>query len=471
MPSPLMQRLVHQWKPPAVLSNLSVADWKKVGVPIETDGTWSRCTVFDMPDDPERRKPVRCRDWDYEDHGVSSIVCRWNLVCQRHWLVSMAVTVDTLGAFVSPPLAGQLADVVGRRPVVLALALCFVLAVVAGQLAGSFNLYLLSALVASGGWSSAFAVAFVLLFEVTASHYQTLFGTTAIVLGAVMASLLSVALDGLPLLPAQLIGPAPAGCLLLVNRQSREAALQALGKATESMKLLRQNAATCGAATLLDLVASYPLRLRAAIVLGISFSLVLTWQALRLNVGYPEHKLSRRLGLVLFWPVCFLTYQGMTSVGRLRMLCVLMLLLELACCLLGVLQAVEPRGVASTLLMLANICVSIALAVNFLCVAELFPTVVRSLAFGGATSAGRLGASVAPALASFTHRYGREDLVHVLLGAMVFASTLLMMSLQEIFSSRPTDTLRDVEVQSLRKLRRSSRMSRRQHSSPSPAMR
>ncbi|XP_072143103.1 solute carrier family 22 member 15-like [Dermacentor andersoni] len=471
--------LQHWCKPPAIFSNLSVADWKK------------------------RRKPVRCRDWDYEDHGVSSIVRRWNLVCQRHWLVSMAGTVDTLGAFVAPPLAGQLADVVGRRPVVLASALCFVLAVVAGQLAGSFNLYLLSTLVASGGSSSAFAVAFVLLFEVTASHYQTLFGTTAIVFGAVIASLLSLALDGLPLLPAQLIGPAPAGCLLLVcavtlsvesprwllavwkvqeaqllvlraadwNRQSREAALQALGKATESMKLQRQNVATCGAATLLDLVASYPLRLRAAIVLGISFSLVLTWQALRLNVGYPEHKLSRRLGLVLFWPVCFLTYQGMTSVGRLRTLCVLMLLLGLACCLLGVLQAVEPRGVASTLLMLANICVSIALVVNLLCVAELFPTVVRSLAFGGAISAGRLGASVAPALASFAHRYSREDLVHVLLGAMAFASTLSMMGLQESFSSRPTNTLRDVEVQSLRKLRRSARMSRGQHSSPRPAMR
>nr|XP_050028948.1 solute carrier family 22 member 21-like [Dermacentor andersoni] len=473
--------LQHWCKPPAVFSNLSVADWKKVGVPIETDGTWSRCTVFDVPDDPERRKPVRCRDWDYEDHGVSSIVRRWNLVCHRHWLVSMAGTVDTLGAFVAPPLAGQLADVANWP--------------------ARSRWFTLSTLVASGGSSSAFAVAFVLLFEVTASHYQTLFGTTAIVFGAVIASLLSLALDGLPLLPAQLIGPAPAGCLLLVcaatlsvesprwllavwkvqeaqllvlraadwNRQSREAALQALGKATESMKL--QTVATCGAATLLDLVASYPLRLRAAIVLGISFSLVLTWQALRLNVGYPEHKLSRRLGLVLFWPVCFLTYQGMTSVGRLRTLCVLMLLLGLACCLLGVLQAVDPRGVASTLLMLANICVSIALVVNFLCVAELFPTVVRSLAFGGAISAGRLGAYVAPALASFAHRYSREDLVHVLLGAMAFASSLSMMGLQESSSSRPTNTLRDVEVQSLRKLRRSARMSRGQHSSPRPAMR
>ncbi|XP_070386230.1 solute carrier family 22 member 13-like [Dermacentor albipictus] len=278
MPFLLTQRLVHQCQPPAIFSNLSVADWKKVGVSIETDGTWSRCTVFDMPDDAERRKPVRCRDWDYEDHGVSSIVRRWNLVCQRHWLVSMAGTVDTLGA------VGQLADVVGRRPVVLALAVCFTLAALAGQLAGSFNLYLLSTLVASGGSSSAFAVAFVLLFEVTASHYQTLFGTTAIVLGAVMASLLSVALDGLPSLPTQLIGPAPAGCLLLVcaatlsfeapcwllamwkvqevqllvlraadwNRQSPEAAPQALGKATESIKLQRQNVPTCGAATLLD---------------------------------------------------------------------------------------------------------------------------------------------------------------------------------------------------------------------------
>ncbi|XP_070388844.1 solute carrier family 22 member 15-like [Dermacentor albipictus] len=161
----------------------------------------------------------------------------------------------------------------------------------------------------------------------------------------------------------------------------------------------------------------------------------------------------------------------MTSVGRLRMLCVLMLLLGLACCLLGVLQAVEPRGVASTLLMLANICVSIALVVNFLCVAELFATVVRSLAFGGAISTGCLGASVATALASFAHCYGRENLVHVLLGAMAFASTLLIMSVQESFSSRPTDTLGDVEVQSLTKLRRSARMSRGQHSSPSPAMR
>lgn len=451
--------------------------------------------MFDVPDDYERRKPVSCRDWDYEDHGVSSIVRRWNLVCQRHWLVSMAGTVDTLGALVAPPLAGQLADVVGRRPVVLAAALCFVLAVVAGQLAGSFNLYLSSTLFASGGSSTAFAVAFVLLFEVTATPSQTLFCTTAIVLGAVIASLLSLALDALVLLPAQLIGPAPAGCLLLVcaaalsfesprwllavwrvqeaqvlvlraadwNRQSHEAALQSLGRATESMKLQKQNVSKCGAATLLDLVASHALRLRAAVALGISFSLVLTWQALRLDAGYPEHKWARRLGLALFYPTCVLTYQGMTSVGRLRALCVLMLLLGLVCCLLGVLQAVEPRAMASTLLMLANTCASAALMVNFLCVAELFPTVVRSLAFGGAISAGRLGASVAPALAAFAHRYGREDLVHVLLGAMAFASTLSMMGLQESFSARPTDTLRDVEAQSLRKLRRSARMSRGLH--------
>ncbi|KAH7972925.1 hypothetical protein HPB52_019012 [Rhipicephalus sanguineus] len=195
----------HWCSPPEEYAFVSEDTWKKVGIPVERDGSVvrrSQCHRYDPPFDPpagepdldassDNRSVIPCdAGWHYETGPISdgpehhggfgvldfkhphSIVVEWNLVCGRRWIVSALTAAYTAGGFVGAPVAGIAADRIGRRPV---LCIWLVLLFFAGTtlvFAHSVPVFAALRFLLSVGAAGVVVASHVLLFEVTGSRYR-----------------------------------------------------------------------------------------------------------------------------------------------------------------------------------------------------------------------------------------------------------------------------------------------------------
>ncbi|KAH6943795.1 hypothetical protein HPB50_027360 [Hyalomma asiaticum] len=165
----LTTRVMDHWcRPPGAFANMSVAEWRRVGTPVEADGSRSRCTQFDPPDGGSRARVVPCDAWDFDTQRYGhNIVSEWRLVCDRRWLIELAVLVYMAACAVFLPLAGAAADRVGRR-VVMHISLTALLAAgFATSLANSYLLFVGLRIVVSTTSNAFWLVLYVVLYEVS----------------------------------------------------------------------------------------------------------------------------------------------------------------------------------------------------------------------------------------------------------------------------------------------------------------
>ncbi|XP_050028530.2 steroid transmembrane transporter SLC22A24-like [Dermacentor andersoni] len=169
----------HWCRPPDELRHLNATAWKVMAIPVEPNGNFSRCNVYDPPvqDGPdEERRQVPCRAWDYDtDRLEDSIVSRWDLVCDNAWLSPLSSLTYMLGAVLFTPVAGYLADRVGRTPIIKIAMSTLLVASIGACVADTFLLFLLTRFVVSGSAHSIVMVLYILLYEVTGSEHRTRF--------------------------------------------------------------------------------------------------------------------------------------------------------------------------------------------------------------------------------------------------------------------------------------------------------
>ncbi|XP_077508652.1 solute carrier family 22 member 7-like [Amblyomma americanum] len=164
----------HCCHPPSEFRDLPVEKWRNVAIPVLADGSFSRCTVYSPPvpdDELEERREVACNRWDYNATDVGdSVVSMWDLVCEHQWLYSISSSVYIMGPLCLVPVAGIIADRVGRTPVVLASA--------------------------AEGLGATNVLNFIVLYEVTENEHQALYILLANIVGTtvppVLYSLLSL---------------------------------------------------------------------------------------------------------------------------------------------------------------------------------------------------------------------------------------------------------------------------------------
>ncbi|XP_070383752.1 solute carrier family 22 member 7-like [Dermacentor albipictus] len=142
---------VDHWCKPLAGFNISAADWKNIAIPIEADGRFSRCRIYercepsaDHGDSTEHRKSgvvktgadewynrclqdtsdprdVPCEEWNYDVRTAeTSAVSSWNMVCDQRLLPATLVALQNAGAIVSLVQTGTFVDYVGRRAMLLA---------------------------------------------------------------------------------------------------------------------------------------------------------------------------------------------------------------------------------------------------------------------------------------------------------------------------------------------------------------
>ncbi|XP_037508912.1 solute carrier family 22 member 7 [Rhipicephalus sanguineus] len=173
-------RPVDHWcRPPADLRDMPANVWRNAAIPVDVDGHFSQCTMYDPPiaeNGTEERDVLECREWDYASGGrADSVISRWDLVCERRWLFELSVIVVMLAVVAFAPASGALSDQLGRRPVILIAAGILFIASLCMAFAETLPFFVVARFLASGSSYAMNMIIFVLLFETVGKEQRTLY--------------------------------------------------------------------------------------------------------------------------------------------------------------------------------------------------------------------------------------------------------------------------------------------------------
>ncbi|KAL1469456.1 hypothetical protein MTO96_025064 [Rhipicephalus appendiculatus] len=141
-------------------------------------------------------------------------------------------------------------------------------------------------------------------------------------------------------------------------------------------------------------------------------------------------------------PCYAVMYLAMSTFGRKQFLMCILPLLGSVCRVRSVAIEMGRPLLSDVLLIAARDCSIVAMQATYLCIAEIFPTAVRCGVMCAAYAFGRLGAIVSAVLETLRHS-GRDDLIFVIIGFLMFASFLLVLWLPETSYGR--NTMSDVQ--------------------------
>ncbi|KAL1472098.1 hypothetical protein MTO96_039531 [Rhipicephalus appendiculatus] len=179
----VLTRPVDHWcKPPALFAHLTRDQWLNVSVPVVEDSHGNRrhsqCAMYDLSTIVFNgsRLEVPCDGWDYDlPPDTSTVVSKWDLVCDRAPYVLMTHVYYTFGGVLGAPLVGQLADRAGRRPVVFGALLLSMVSVFTATAADSFPAFVVAHVLIALSMYTAHFLTSILLFESSSSAYRTLY--------------------------------------------------------------------------------------------------------------------------------------------------------------------------------------------------------------------------------------------------------------------------------------------------------
>ncbi|KAL1433558.1 hypothetical protein MTO96_012392 [Rhipicephalus appendiculatus] len=173
---PLVTGDVDHWCKPPDDFNISAAEWKHIAIPMETDGRFSRCRVYerckppaehdtsvnhqdidavtpaaeswfnrcftDQDQDINSTRDVPCEAWDYDPHTAeSSAISTWNMVCDRRLMRLVLVSMQSFGSVVGLFLVGAFADLIGRRTVLQSSAMVMLTCMICAFVATGYYFY------------------------------------------------------------------------------------------------------------------------------------------------------------------------------------------------------------------------------------------------------------------------------------------------------------------------------------------
>lgn len=119
-----------------------------------------------------RNDGTQCEKWTYDESMYKgSIVQEWDLVCGKSWYVSLSKSSYQLGTLCAVMLA-QLADKVGRFPIVFGGVIVEVIAGVMSALSVNIWMYLGSRFLLAMGNAARWGSGFVIVLEIVGSRYR-----------------------------------------------------------------------------------------------------------------------------------------------------------------------------------------------------------------------------------------------------------------------------------------------------------
>ncbi|XP_076128489.1 solute carrier family 22 member 16 [Alosa pseudoharengus] len=417
-----------------------------------------------------------------------SIVTDWDLVCENAWLAKLTQPTFMLGVLIGALLFGDVADRVGRKPILMATSLCQFMFGVAVAFSGNYYLFVtmrfLLAMVSSGY----LVVVFVYVTEFTGSKVRT--WTSLHVHAAFAVGIMVVALVGylvrvwwiyqiiLTLSTAPFLlfcWSFPETPFYLVAKGRHQEAQQLLdtiarfnglpatlqvsdlldSNAARGAAIDEKAAAASGSAahsgesehkiSILDLFGSCRMAIRTVICWSIWFIGSLGYYVFSLgsvNLGGNQYVNLFLVGLVeipSYLIGCFL----MDRVGR-KKTCAPALLLSGVACMIVIVVPNDIAVLAVVLNMTGKFAVAIAFGLIYLYTCELYPTVIRSLAVGSGSMMCRVGSIVAPFCVYLADFW--IYMPQLIVGVLAFIIGVLTMFLPETLGQPLTSTLEEAEA-------------------------
>lgn len=454
--------------------------------------TWSSCTRLDVNFTSEyfnsgiaANKSVKCDKWIYDTSIYkSSAVTEFNLVCDDAHFRVMADSLFMVGALLGSIIFGDMSDRFGRRPIFF---LSLVLQVVFGLLAAAateYYAFVLCRLVIGSTTSGVFLVAYVIAMEMVGPSKRLYAGvvcqfffTTGYILTAAFAyfikdwRILQVALSapGIVFLCYWWFVPESARWLITKGRgaEAKEILLKAAkeNKVTIPEDILdnllpktemangdlpseqeaRKKKTSVRQATLYHLFHYPNLRKKTLIILFSWFVNSGTYYGLSWNtsnLGGNDYINFLLAGAVEYPGYSFLLLT-LNRWGRKAVLCGCMIVGGVALLLTSVVPS-DMNWLIITLAMIGKMVITSSYGTVYVFSAEQFPTVVRNIGIGAASTSARIGGILAP----YTLLLGDHwrPLPLLIYGALALCGGLLSLLLPETLNKKLPDTIEEGEA-------------------------
>ncbi|XP_028653432.1 solute carrier family 22 member 16 isoform X2 [Erpetoichthys calabaricus] len=425
-----------------------------------------------------------CSDgYIYDNTDIhKSIVMDWDLVCDNEWLAKLTQPTFMLGVLIGALIFGDVADRVGRRPMLIFTSVCqYVLGIC---VAFSFNYYIfivlrfLLAMVCSGY----LVVVFVYVTEFTGIKVRT--WTSMHVHAAFAVGVMIVALIGylvrtwwiyqiiltvttLPFLLVCWKLPETPFYLLAKGKYKSAQDLVKWIEKTNGMKknfdvleliqphkecLLEKNlkndidSKIYRKLSILDLFSSWEIATKTITVWLVWFIGSLGYYVISLgsvNLGGSKY-INLFIAGAVELPSYIVACLAMDKLGRRNTLAPSLILSGVACGLITVVPQTSETLVI-VLSMTGKFAIAIAFGLIYLYTCELYPTVIRSLAVGSGSMMCRIGSVVAPFCVYLSSVW--TFLPQVIVGVLAFVIGVLTLFLPETLGKPMTNTIEEATEQ------------------------
>lgn len=462
-------------------SNLTVNQWKSFAIPLKDNNsvkTYSTCNMYNITgvalSEGINQPIISCHSWEYDrSEYVSTIIDEWDLVCENDWLVSMSLSVYMSGYLVSVLVFGQLADRIGRRPVIL---ICILITNIFGVLcaiAPNFLAFTAFRFFVALGVAGGITTAFVLLIEVVGPEQRTYLGigiqlgwaTGYLILSGLAWFIrnwrflqLAITLPCLLMVSYWWVLP-ESPRFLLIHRRYQEAVKELKKAMTMNKKdvltfdfkfeqlcdLVRKQNKGNSSGSCVDLVRTPNLRMKSLNIFFNWFvnSFVYYGLCFFTNDLGGNPFLNFLIAAALEFPSYIFTIFVLKHLGRKKPLMISMIVSGMGC-FLSICVPDNMPWLRIMVAMIGKFCITASFAIVYVFTAEIFPTVIRNFGVGLSSTSGRIGSMVAP----FVKEIGIATTVHVPLGIFGGVAMLaggLVYLLPETSNMPIPDTLQEAE--------------------------
>ncbi|XP_065112025.2 solute carrier family 22 member 16 [Paramisgurnus dabryanus] len=423
-----------------------------------------------------------CSRFVYDHSEVQqSIVTDWDLVCEKEWLAKLTQPTFMLGVLIGALIFGDIADRIGRRPILIATSLCQFTFGIIVAFTGNYYLFVVMRFLLAMVSSGYLVVVFVYVTEFTGIKVRT--WTSMHVHAAFAVGIMVVALVGYLVRVwwiYQIILTLTTSPFLLYCWKFPETPfyLMAKGQYKETQELLDKIASFNGLQptlkvselieecdgvlladkqadetavevekklSILDMFGSLKMAGRSATCWAIWFIGSLGYYVFSLgsvNLGgnqYINLFVAGAVEIPSYLIGCFL----MDRVGR-KKTCAPALVLSGVACMLIIIVPQDIEVLAIVLSMTGKFAIAIAFGLVYLYTCELYPTIIRSLAVGSGSMMCRVGSVVAPFCVYLSDIW--IYMPQLIVGILAFIVGILTMFLPETLGQPLTSTLEEAEA-------------------------
>jgi len=468
------------------------------------DGKLDSCSVFDLtnvdlPADFSAAMSLRtdltkeCSEYSYSTDMGWTIVSEWNLVCDRLPLLSTVQGSYMGGVFVGCIFWGWASDRFGRRPSILVACGIQIVSCIAAAFSVNYIMFLLLRFFVAFSVSGVFECGFVLVTEIVSAELRTPFGIMTQFPFGIGASLLplvayfikdwealqlAISIPSLLLISYYWFVPESPRWLVAMNRPAEAMAIMkkaakingnenALPEDSEMLEMLK----SMGTAVdhdkveqvkstkekVLDVFKEISLLFKTPEMRKRTINVYFSWMVVAMvyyglsfntkNIGgdiYVSNFISGFAEVV----ACVLIIPALARFGRMKCYSGTFIIGGAACIAVAIVLFATAEGsvvwLVITLAMTGKFLIAGTFALAYLYTAELFPTPVRNVAVGGASTFARIGSMSAPYIVDILGTYS-AGIPSLIFGVSASLAGVFSLALPETLNRKLPETVEDVE--------------------------